>query len=136
MHPYIELTTRLLRRHLNHHRTYFYTIVTTYRAPTKKSEIGTHKKERHPTFEPLTLRYHGQRPTCYPTMILICIHRDWYLPTSTNGRFDICRKNVNRTRCRGTTRARPRPPPAESGVTSKVRHVEQTPHRMVGFVSS
>ena len=36
-----------------------------------------------------------------------------------------------------TTRAKSRPPPAESGETSidTVRHVEQTPHRMVDFIS-
>ena len=37
-------------------------------------------------------------------------------------------KNENTARRRETTRARPRPPPAESEETSKVRHVEQTPH--------
>ena len=35
-----------------------------------------------------------------------------------------------------TTRTRPRPPPAESGETSKVRHIEHTPHRMVDLISS
>ena len=36
---------------------------------------------------------------------------------------------------RETTRARSRSPPAESGETSMVRHVDQTPHRMVDLIS-
>ena len=39
-------------------------------------------------------------------------------------------KNENSTPRRETTWAQPRLPPAESGETSKVRHVEQTPHGM------
>ena len=42
----------------------------------------------------------------------------------------------NNTRRRETMRARPRPPSAESGETSKVRHVEQTKHRMMDLISS
>ena len=37
-------------------------------APTKKTEIATHTRRHHPRLEPLTLRFHGQRSTCYPTM--------------------------------------------------------------------
>ena len=40
--------------------------------------------------------------------------------------WDILTRNETGTRRRETTRARPRPPPAESGQTSKVRQVEQT----------
>ena len=49
-------------------------------APTQKSETGTHtQKKRHPRFEPLILTWHGQRPTCYPTMFLVYIYRGRYL---------------------------------------------------------
>ena len=52
-----------------------------------------HKKiYRHPRFEPLTLRIHGQRPSCYPSMFLVYIDRDWYVPICTNRRLDILRK--------------------------------------------
>ena len=37
----------------------------------------------------LTLKFHGQRPACYPTMFLVCIDRDWYVPISTNRCLDI-----------------------------------------------
>ena len=52
-------------------------------------KLALKKQERHPRFEPLTLTYHGQRPTCYPTMFLVCIDRDWYVPISTNRCLDI-----------------------------------------------
>ena len=45
-------------------------------------------------------------------------------------------ENENNTPRKETTRARPRPPPAESGKASKVRHDEQTAHRMVDLISS
>ena len=45
------------------------------------------------------------------------------------------RKNENNTRCREKTRARRRTPPAKSGTTSTLRHVEQTPHRIVDPIS-
>ena len=44
------------------------------------------------------------------------------------------RKQYDKAR-RGTTRARPRPLPAESGEASKVRHDEQTAHRLVDLIS-
>ena len=53
-----------------------------------------------------------------------------------SGRWEDLSKNRNRIRCRKTTRARARLPAAESGETSEVRHVEQTPHRMVDLISS
>ena len=46
------------------------------------------------------------------------------------------KKNENSTPRRKTTRARSRPPPAESGEASKVRHDDQTAHPMVDLVSS
>ena len=45
--------------------------------------------------------------------------------------WDILTRNETGTRRRETTRARPRPPPAESEEASKVRHDEPTAHRMV-----
>ena len=48
------------------------------------------KKNHNPKFEPLTLKFHGQRPTCYPTMFLV--DRDWYVPVRTNIRLDILTK--------------------------------------------
>ena len=55
---HIKLTYRLLRRHLNHHRTYFYT------GTNKNRELShTHKKKHHPGFEPRTTS-EGQQPTC------------------------------------------------------------------------
>ena len=45
-------------------------------------------------------------------------------------------KNESSPPHRETTRARPRRSPVESGETSTVRHIEQTPHRMVDLISS
>ena len=63
---------------------------------------------------------------------LICIYT-YYMNTHVGYFGD---KNENSTPRRETTRARPRPPPAESGETSMVRHAEQTPHRTVNLISS
>ena len=55
---HIKLTSRLLRRHLNHHRTYFYT-------GTSQREM-THKNTRthhHSGFEPWTPGSEGQQRT-------------------------------------------------------------------------
>ena len=43
----------------------------------------------------------------------------------------LAKINENNTPPRGTTRARLRPPAAESGKASKVRHDEETVHREV-----
>ena len=56
----------------------------------------------------------------------------WY--EYTLGKF--WQKNEHSTPPRETTRARAGSPPAESGETSMVRHVEQTPHRTVDLISS
>ena len=48
----------------------------------------------------------------------------------------LTRKREHSTPRRGTTRARAGSPPADSGEMSMVRHVEQTPHRMVDLISS
>ena len=45
-------------------------------------------------------------------------------------------KNENSTPCRDTTRAWPRPPPAEAGEASKMRHAEQAAHREVDLIAS
>ena len=128
---HLKLTYRLLRRHLSHHRTYFY-------PGTKKKEVKeahTKKmKSRHPRFEPRTPRSTGTA-TCDPTLFLVYIDGYWYVYIRTNWRLGYFEKKHS-TRRRETTRARPRPPPAESGERSKVKHVERTPHRMVDLISS
>ena len=94
----------------------------------KKKVKTAHKKKRHPRFEPRTTWPQIQRSTCYPTLFLVYIARDWYVSIRTNrGSGYFGKRNENSTRRRETTRAWLRPPPAESGETSKVRHVEQTP---------
>ena len=45
-------------------------------------------------------------------------------------------KFENSTRRRETAGARVRPPPAESGETSKAGDVEQTPHRIMDLISN
>ena len=50
------------------------------------------KKKRHPRFEPLTLRLHGQRPACYPTMFLVYIDRGWYVVIRRNRRLGVLTK--------------------------------------------
>ena len=67
---------------------------------------------------------------CMKYLRLISIYTYEY----TRGKF--WRKIENSTPPRETTRARAGSPPAESGETSMVRHVEQTPHRMVDLISS
>ena len=76
---HIKRTSRLLRRHLNHDRTHFYTGTTKGGMP--------HKKKHHPGFEPRTPRSEGQQPTCYPTLFLAYIDRDWYISIRTNRRL-------------------------------------------------
>ena len=51
------------------------------------------------------------------------------------GSYFAIKNNYTKPR-RERTRARPRPPPADSGEVSKVRHDEQTAHRMVDFIWS
>ena len=46
------------------------------------------------------------------------------------------KRNEKSTPGRETTRARPRPPLAESGEASKVRHDEQTAHSEVDLIES
>ena len=104
----------MLNRHLNHHRTHVDTGNKIHGVNQKKVKLAhKKKKKRHPIFEPLTFRLHGQRPTCYPSMFVVYIDRDWYLPIRTNRRLDNLTKKTktDTTRCRETTRARPRPPP-------------------------
>ena len=63
---YIKLTSRLLRRHLNHHRTYFCT-------GTRRRGMSHQKKTKrhhHPGFEPRTSRSEGQQPSCSPTEVI------------------------------------------------------------------
>ena len=61
-------------------------------APPNENLNGHTQKGRHPRFEPVTLRVHGQRPTIDPAMFLVYIDRDWYVPIRTNGRLDTLTK--------------------------------------------
>ena len=146
----MKLTCRLLNRHLSHH-TYFYVLVintcTWYMAPTKKIKNGTQIQEKKGA-----IRYLKHRPevagtktyyTCWPTLVHLCVDADWYLYIRTNRRLKseelqdvFCKKNDNSKPRRETTRARRRPPPAESGEASKVRHGEHIAHRMVDLIST
>ena len=89
---HVKLTSRLLRRHLNHHRTYFYT------GTKKSSENGTHtKKHTKKAFQVSKRGRRGRRQgsTRYPTLFLVYIARDWYVSVRTNrrlGYFDKKRK--------------------------------------------
>ena len=58
-----------------------------------------------------------------------------YLRTSRQFHF-LTKENEKSTPGRESTQARPRLTPAESGETSKVRHVEETPHRVVDLIST
>ena len=59
----------ILRRHLNHHRTYFYTYW------NKKKGKRHKKKIHHPGFELQTPSSDGQQPTCQSTLFLVYIDR-------------------------------------------------------------
>ena len=96
---HIKRTSQLFTRHVNHHRTYFYTGIKIHGANTRR-ENDTRQKGHHP---------------CEIGM---------YLHVRTDA-WKFWRKNENRTRCRETTRARPRSPVAESRETSKVRPCSQ-----------
>ena len=78
---HINLTSRLLKRHLNHHTWYI-----SLHWDKKKSENGAQKKKRRPRFEPRTPRSQGQQPICYPTLFFVYIGREWYVSTRTNRR--------------------------------------------------
>ena len=56
-----------------------------------------------------------------------------YVRQNTRDQHNYFAKIENSTPHRETTLARPRPPPAESGEASNVRHDEQTAHRRVGM---
>ena len=79
---HVKLTSRLLRRHLNHHRTYF----CVFTMLQKKWKWNT-KKGHHPRFEAWTLRSQGQQSTCYPNLFTVYIDRDWYVSIRTNRRL-------------------------------------------------
>ena len=58
------------------------------------------------------------------------------IDTLRSEQFFSKKKNASSTPRRETARARPRPPPAEFGEASKVRHDEQTAHRPVDLIAS
>ena len=66
---HLKLTCRLLRRHLNHHRTYFY-------AETKKGKCHTRKKKKKKLsgIKPRTPRSEGRLPTCSPSQVFASLH--------------------------------------------------------------
>ena len=66
LYMHIKLTSRLLGRHLNHHRTYFYTGAKKGNWRTKKTPSGIRKTDPQG----------GKPPTCYPTLFLTWIDRD------------------------------------------------------------
>ena len=127
---HIKLTSRLLWRHLNYHRTHFTPSLVTVDAAKKKKPNKTKLPSETRTPDPDL----AGTETCYRTLFLVYIDRDWYLSIlMRKGHFD---KNENSTRRRETTRAWPRPSPTESWATGKPRPVEQTPYRMVDLISS
>ena len=70
--------------------------------------------------------------------IFTYLHADWYDSTRTNRHLRseqiFWKANENSTPRRVITRARPRPPRAESGEAGKVRQDEQTAHQMVDLI--
>ena len=123
-----KLTSRWLRRHLNHHRTYFY--------------AGTKKRGKCHTHKTIILELSHGRLGQWDNNLLVHLLRflhgtlsDWYVSIRTNRRLGKTDKNENSTRRRVTTRARSRPLLAGSGGVSKVRHVQQSAHREVELIS-
>ena len=86
----------------------------------------TQKKSRHPGVEPPTLILQGQRPTCWPTLFLVYVDPDWYVPIRTN----ICLGySVQKTRTApvdgSTAEASPRVGIGEQG---EARRANNTPN--------
>ena len=108
-------------------------------APTKKAKMEPteHNKSRHPGFETQAC---ARRDRDLPAGPLYFLHTQigmhLYVRIDNWERNSYFDKNEKSTRRRETTRVRPRPPPAESGDASKVRHEEQTSHRMMDLISS
>ena len=113
-----------------------YSVVKQYTVPQKKRDWKkryTIKKKGQALREwnlwPHTLEEESKLPSCHPLPYKTTCQNYMYLNVRTP-KLDILSKNEKSTHRRETTRARPRPPPAESGETSKVRHIKQTSHRM------
>ena len=131
LHYSIKLTSRLFKRHLDHHRIYFHTwnkkervkMAHTKETPSESRTTDAELEETATYLLPHSI-------TCIRRPTLVC-----YLYVRIDA-WDIVIINEHSTRRRETTRARPRSPSAESGEMSKVRHVEETPHRMVDLNSS
>ena len=127
----IKLTSRLLRRNRNHHRTYFFTATKKEKCHTKKTNITVNMDSNH--------GQQHQRDSNLPVHLLRFLHNnlsDCYVSIRTNRRLGkIDKGGRNSTRCRGATRGRSRPLLARSGGTSKVRHVQQSAHREVDLIS-
>ena len=84
----------------------------------------------------LTLKFHGQRPACYPTMFLVCVDRDWYVPIRTNRWLDILTKKRKQNQLPGddVSTAEAVPGRLERGEQGEARRVNTT--RLVDFISS
>ena len=91
--------------------------------------------------------HHGGIRMHRPTLLIIIVysirgvpldHRGdrWTYLYVRNTNKNSDQKNEKSTPRRDTTRARPKLTPTESKETSKVRHIQRTPHRMVDLISS
>ena len=90
-------------------------------APTNTSEIGTQEKKT--PSEIRTVNSQVARTATYLLLFVLYVDRDCYISIRTNRRLDIS--------IRKKKKQNPLP-----GETTKVRHVEQTAHRMVDLISS
>ena len=62
-----------------HVQTFNYGSRNTWRQQNKR-ENGTQKEKRHPDFDPPTLSFQGQRPTCWPTrptLLVLYAEANW-----------------------------------------------------------
>ena len=107
---------------------------------SSRREAGS-SSTRHLAFEARTSMVFGTS-TYLPPHHVSClrsvyIDRHWYVPIRTNGRLGYFDQKTTAAPLAGnTTRARPRPPPAVSGETITVRHIEKTAQPMVDLISS
>ena len=109
------------------------------RCQTREVTITGHtKKESTPRIEPSTWDAQWVKYICLTTPLLTWLLSEWNVSISVYVRIETWgqnRKKQNSTRSRETTRARPRPPPAESGEASKAWHNKHTAHRLVDLIS-
>ena len=95
-------------------------------APTNERENDAKKRNRHPEFEPPTLISLGQKPNCWPTLFLVYVDPDRYVPIRTTrrlGYFD--QKTKTAPIDASTAEAAPRDGKGEQG---KARRANSTPN--------